>query len=104
MVAEIKITKPVLCLALCKAPPNQSVIHRSINKIADLTSSPPSSSISPTVPRECGMHLFVCFGTVLAGHPLRTTPPGGSPGCRVFLRCQLDVVVTYKIRPKTGLY
>jgi len=34
MVAEIKITKPVLCLALRKAPPNQSAIHRSINKIA----------------------------------------------------------------------
>lgn len=26
--------------------------------------------------------------------PLRTTPPGGSPECRVFLRRQLDVVVT----------
>ncbi len=33
-------------------------------------------------------------------NPLRTTPPGGSPECRVFLRRQLDVVVTCKIRPK----
>ena len=37
-------------------------------------------------------------------NPLRTTPPGGSPECRVFLRRQLDVVVTCKIRPKTWLY
>ncbi|KAL5080142.1 hypothetical protein RYX36_008563, partial [Vicia faba] len=26
MVAEIKITKPVVCLALCKAPPNQAAM------------------------------------------------------------------------------
>ncbi|TYH02612.1 hypothetical protein ES288_A09G154700v1 [Gossypium darwinii] len=61
---------------------------------ADLTSSPPSSSISLAVPRD---RLF--WRGVL--NPLRTTPLGGSPECRVFLRRQLDVVVTCKIRPKT---
>ncbi|TYI10564.1 hypothetical protein ES332_A09G149900v1 [Gossypium tomentosum] len=62
-------------------------------------------SISLAVPRECGTHLFVCFGAVLFWrgvlNPLRTTPLGGSAECRVFLCRQLDVVVTCKIRPKT---
>ncbi|KAF1856788.1 hypothetical protein Lal_00042286 [Lupinus albus] len=40
---------------------------------ADLTSSPPSSSISLAVPRECGMHLLVSFGAVLAGRTKPTT-------------------------------
>lgn len=40
---------------------------------ADLTSSPPSSSISLVVLRECGTHLFLSFGAVLAGRTKPTT-------------------------------
>ncbi|KAM7260669.1 hypothetical protein ACFE04_011342 [Oxalis oulophora] len=70
---------------------------------ADLTSSPPCSSISLAVPRECATLVSEPFFLRGVLNPLRTTPPGCSLECRVFLRRQLDVVVTCRIRPKTSI-
>ncbi|KAK3182928.1 hypothetical protein Dsin_030214 [Dipteronia sinensis] len=103
MVAEIKITKPVLCLALRKAPPNQAAMLNKPGAQPQIVPSPPLRVASPPL-RVASPPLRVASPPLrVASPPLRVASPPLRVASPPRSQCDRSPKLTFKA-DATGEY